>query len=189
MDENRNDLLKNTQQATNPKPDFASANREVGRDASSVSEIAREGLDTAKQKASELTEGAREEISERGEQIKGRTAHAIGALAKGLRSAHEDMKQDGPEYLHGIVELAADGLDDVSERLDRSSANDLVQAARDFGRRNPVAFVAGSVLLGFAVARFVGSSSSKAHDRTNRDHGAGGHRTQSTPDAFTRGQS
>lgn len=143
---------------SNLKADLGAAKDRVGQESEEVARVAREGVDAVKKKASEYGEAAAGQLEERGEKIKGRTAHAMGSIARAMRSAREDLDGDGSQFLGGLLESAADGLEDMSERLDRSPAGDIVETVRDFGRRNPAAFIAGSVLAGFAVARLVGSS-------------------------------
>jgi hypothetical protein len=57
-----------------------------------------------------------------------------------------------------LVSRAAEGLEDVSRTLADKRPSEMVDGLRDFGRRNPTAFLAGSVLLGVALGRFLRSS-------------------------------
>jgi hypothetical protein len=57
-----------------------------------------------------------------------------------------------------VVKQAADGLENLSRSISEKRPEEMLDAVRDFGRRNPTAFVAGAVLVGLAVGRFIRSS-------------------------------
>jgi hypothetical protein len=61
-----------------------------------------------------------------------------------------------------VVKQAADGLEQISRTVSEKRPEELLDAVREFGRRNPTAFIAGSVLLGVALGRF--ARSSESHD-------------------------
>ena len=56
------------------------------------------------------------------------------------------------------MKQAADGLESLSRNLADKDPGDLLNAVRDFGRRNPAAFIGGAVLVGVALGRFVRAS-------------------------------
>ncbi|MFO1160913.1 MAG: hypothetical protein U1E60_18880 [Reyranellaceae bacterium] len=67
--------------------------------------------------------------------------------------------------LSGHVRDAADKVNRFADDLDNKKVADLVQSAADFGRAHPFVMMAGAALLGFALARLMGSSvTSRTHD-------------------------
>jgi hypothetical protein len=56
------------------------------------------------------------------------------------------------------VGQAADGLERLSLSLADKRPEELLDGVRDFGRKHPLAFIAGGVLVGVALGRFVRSS-------------------------------
>ena len=55
----------------------------------------------------------------------------------------------------------AEGLEQVSEALRRRDLADLVESVEDFARRQPVAFIGGTVAAGLAFGRFMKSSAAR----------------------------
>jgi uncharacterized phage infection (PIP) family protein YhgE len=135
--------------------------------------------DDAKQSLSASAENAKERLSGSAEKMKSNARDAAGQLAEGTRDfANEQMKtgadnverfghavhgaadQLGKEMpqVAGYIHSAADTLEDAASSLRDRSVEDLLGSFRDFARRQPVAALAGSVLAGFAIARFLKSS-------------------------------
>jgi len=60
------------------------------------------------------------------------------------------------------VRQAADGLESLSRNLADKEPGDLLNAVRDFGRKNPAAFIGGAVLVGLALGRFARASETQS---------------------------
>jgi hypothetical protein len=146
--------------------DIGAARDRLRHEADEATRLVQEGSAAVKRQASQLAEGAMAELEDRGEEAKSRTAQGIGAFARAMRSAHEDMSRESPGILSDFVGEAATSLEQAFRSLNKTSAGDIVEAARDFGRRNPIGFIAASVLVGFAAARFVGSSAPRSRPRS-----------------------
>jgi hypothetical protein len=82
----------------------------------------------------------------------------ITAFADAIRKAGDDLAEHDQTTVGRIVRQAADGLASASRTVSEKSPEDLLRTVRNFGRTNPVAFVAGAVLLGVALGRFARSS-------------------------------
>jgi hypothetical protein len=89
----------------------------------------------------------------------------LGAFANAIRHAGDELAQQDQSLAGRVVKQAADGLEQLTRTVSDKRPEELLDAVRDFGRRNPAAFIAGSVLLGVALGRFARSSES---------HGDGG---------------
>jgi hypothetical protein len=122
-----------------------------------------DGRDAIREQASAMAHDVQEEVRERGETLKGQAADGLKTFADAVRSARDelDSKEMGP--ISGLVGQAAEGLESLSRTLQNASAADMVDSVRDFGRRNPVSFIAASVLAGVALGRFAGASSRHGH--------------------------
>ena len=125
-----------------------------------------EGRETIREQASAVAHDVQEEVRERGETLKGQAADGLKTFADAVRSARDelDSKQMGP--ISGLVGQAAEGLESLSRNLQNASAAEMVESVRDFGRRNPVSFIAASVLAGVALGRFAGASRHHDSNRT-----------------------
>ncbi len=78
-------------------------------------------------------------------------AHAADATADTL----QEVAPKGAEYVHDL----AGKLDEVASALREHSADELIGKAADFARKRPAVFFAGAVATGFALSRFLKSSS------------------------------
>ena len=108
----------------------------------------------AKSLASEVQEKASEALDSERQNVGG----AIIDFASAVRHAGDELAQKDQSVAGRVVKQAADGLEHLSHSLSDKRPNELIDAARDFGRRNPVAFAAGAVLLGITLGRLVRSS-------------------------------
>jgi ElaB/YqjD/DUF883 family membrane-anchored ribosome-binding protein len=128
--------------------EFAETSGEKFRE--QVSEFA----DMAKDTASEATDRLKEKISEQ----KGAGAEYVGNLAQTMRRAAREFDNDLP-IAGKYIRKAAAQVENVSDSIRTGDFNDLVRNAQSFARRQPTAFLGIAVLAGFAVVRFLKSSS------------------------------
>jgi hypothetical protein len=92
------------------------------------------------------------------EEQKSAAADRIGGVAEATERAADDLAREMPQ--------AADALHAVAQRLDSAasalrerSIDEWINGAREFARNQPIAFFAGAVATGFALSRFLKSSS------------------------------
>ncbi|MDR6307917.1 hypothetical protein [Pacificitalea manganoxidans] len=113
---------------------------------------ARRVADDAKSLARDAATRARSEAESRAESAKDSAASEISGIADGLRKAAESMRSGSPqERTFGqIAESLADASDAVRDR----DIGELASEVSNFARRNPLAFLGGAALAGFAVTRF-----------------------------------
>jgi hypothetical protein len=107
------------------------------------------GADRAK---SEMRNFAEQQKAAGADQIAG-IAQAADATAKKLK----DMAPKGAEYVHDL----AGKLDEMASALRNQSADELIEMAADFGRKQPAVLFAGAVATGFALSRFLKSSADR----------------------------
>lgn len=135
---------------------------------STVKEAGRDAYDTARAKmstaASDAVHLAREEANTRAEAGKNRVADEGAAFAGGLR---EVAQKPGTSSVQArLLDTVAGTVEDLSSGLRDRSVSSLVSDVETFARRHPGAFVAGSVLLGFALTRFAKASSPEVEIET-----------------------
>lgn len=128
-------------------------------------------------------------------EMEGGSSSGLGSQARGLaddakKSATtiaEDGKLKGAERLKGVadtadrvadevadaspamadwVHKAAHEIDGVSRNLKDKSVGELLEMGKGFARREPAAFIAASAVAGFALSRFLKSSSSAVTSRS-----------------------
>ena len=111
-------------------------------------------VDAAKDVASQATDKLKETVSER----KGAGADYVGSIAETIRRAAREFDADLP-IAGSYMRKAASQVENVSDSIRTGEFNDVVRNAQDFARRQPTAFLGLAALAGFAVVRFLKSSS------------------------------
>lgn len=84
-------------------------------------------------------------------------ASTADAAARAARRAAEELDRSAPE-LAGFAREAADAVESFGRSVRTRDVRGLLTDADDFARREPLAFFGLSVAAGFAVARFLSSS-------------------------------
>lgn len=100
------------------------------------------------------------------ENAKNRAADEVSSVATALRRASHELRAGSPqERSFGQV---AEVLAEMSDGLRDKDLRDLVSEASGYARRNPMAFLGGAALLGFAAARF--AKAGQGRDSDSDDH-------------------
>jgi hypothetical protein len=93
----------------------------------------------------------------------------LGDFAIAVRRAGDELEQNDQSPASRLVRQAADGLESLSRNLADKEPGDLLNAVRDFGRKNPAAFIGGAVLVGLALGRFARASEPHATGLADAD--------------------
>ena len=152
----------------------SSGNPGAGSGAGGVRDAARSSYETAKQEAvglgdelknqgAELVGAARARAQGLAEEQKAFGADQIDGIARAATKAADELEQASPQ-LARYVRDAASAADNFSTSLRERSVGDIFQGISDFARREPVIFFGLTVAAGFALSRFLKSSSSYSHD-------------------------
>jgi hypothetical protein len=129
-----------------------SATQVVREAASEVSEQATTVADSAKDLASKASEKLLNSVEEQ----KAAGADFVSGMAGALRRAANEFGEvpQAAQY----IRLAANEIDSVSDAFRKRDLNQLVSDVQGFARRQPTAFLGMAVLAGFAVVRFLKTS-------------------------------
>lgn len=134
----------------------------------------RHGAEGAETPASDARSHIREGAADVGEKLKSRAfeeadrrkddaADSLHVFADTIRSAADDLSRKDQSAAARVIREAARGLESLSRTIHERSAADASRSIADFGRRHPVALMAGGLLGGLAVGRFL-KASSDDHD-------------------------
>lgn len=96
------------------------------------------------------------------EEQKSATAGRVSGIAHATDRAAEELAREVPqaaEALHSVAQR----LDSAASALRERSIDEWIDGARSFARKQPLAFFAGAVATGFALSRFLKSSSPEPH--------------------------
>lgn len=102
--------------------------------------------------------GLKEQIGQVAESQKERGAARLNNLADIVHGAALELEKEmprGAKYVHG----AASKLEVAAEKLRTQNADELLSGLGSLARRQPMTFFGGALLAGFAISRFLKSSS------------------------------
>ncbi|MBA3326321.1 MAG: hypothetical protein H0T41_13990, partial [Rhodobacteraceae bacterium] len=102
--------------------------------------------------------------SDQAERQKGAAVDGLNSFAETIRRAADDLGANDRSMSARMVQEAAHSLERFSSSLQSRSVSDMTRSVTTFGRENPTAFLAGCLLAGVAVGRFLIASSERAHD-------------------------
>ncbi len=122
--------------------------------------VARKAAD----KASELAHGAGEQVQEAVNRKKDQAADRLASIAGAVREAARSLQQQDPGGLARHADAAARQIERASGYLRERDLRGLARETEDLARRRPELFLAGSVLVGLALARLLKSSARRPHD-------------------------
>jgi len=129
----------------------------------SVENLRDEAVDTAKN----IKDQAADEAIRRGEAGKETVADEISDMGNALRRASDELRSGSPQE-RSFGQMAG-ALADLSDTVREKDLGEIAGDLSDFARRNPLAFLGGAALLGFAGTRLA-----RASQRTPRTSGRTG---------------
>jgi hypothetical protein len=159
-----NEQMTTTSEAGKPpQGDLVQTAREAGAAAqdrlSDLGESVRSSFDEAKSTANEMAA-----------ETKDQAAGEIGRTARGFAAAADEL--EGSPLQQDLFREAADGLKQIAQAVEGKSIGEMAGELSEFGRQNPVAYLGGAALVGFALARFARAS---APVGTNASQRSGSH--------------
>lgn len=118
----------------------------------------------ARETAGDAADAVREEATRQADSAKSGVADGVSDVASALRKAADEMRDGSPqERTFGQI---ASGLADVSDSIRGKDLGEMANEVSSFAKRNPMLFIGGIALAGFAVTRFA-TASGRRDDRPN----------------------
>ena len=113
---------------------------------------------TAKANLGAAVSEIRSAVTGKAEELAGRStqagADAVAGVAKSAATLADSLKDQSPAVAE-YVRSTGQRIDRLADDLRDKSAGELLTLATDFGKRQPLALLAGSAIIGFALARIV----------------------------------
>jgi hypothetical protein len=129
---------------------------------------AQEVANKAQQQVGEATGRARDQVRDQVSRRSSEAGERVQSTAADVRSVAEELRHQGKDAPAKYAEQAADKAERLGGYLHDADGDRILRDVEDFGRRNPLAVVAGGLALGFVASRLLKASSSE------RYHSAGG---------------
>jgi hypothetical protein len=162
--------------------DFHAAKTELADKFEEGKRTAREALHDAKdevtRKAGEYVSEAKATLFEQAEGTQSDISSNMKAFGGALRAASEHLANSDQRAASKFVLDAAGGLERLSSSLKDKPFEEILGEIRAFGRDNSGALIAGSILAGIALGRFIKSSAVPS-----RTDGSSSQSTSDDPDA------
>jgi len=129
----------------------------------------------AKEKAQEAGQQARDRVRDEVDRRSTEAGEQAGSTAQALRQASQRLREDGNEPVAKGMEQVAQRVESAGSWLRETDGDRILRDVEDFGRRNPLAVVAGGVAVGFAVSRLLKASSRRRYDDSRENWSGNGH--------------
>ena len=141
--------------------------------AEQAQEMAQDVAGQAREKAQEAAGEARSRLGDQVDQRSTQAGERLSSTGSDLRSVSRELRNQGKDTPARLADQAADRVERVSSYLTESDADRILSDVEDFGRRQPLAVLAGGVVLGIVAARFLKASSGRRYrSRTAGSNGA-----------------
>lgn len=144
----RADLAQTTSQIRD------SVNKEVSEARSTL----HDARDAALDKASNLADEAKSIAADKTQAAQQSIAGSLQSFGDALRAAGDQLQESDQGPAAKLINSAAGGIDSLASSLKDKPFQDVIGEVRKFGQSNPTALIAGSVLAGLALGRFLKSS-------------------------------
>ena len=128
-----------------------------------LQEKAQEVTEQARDKAQEAAGEARSRLRDQVDQRSTEAGERVSSTGSDLRSIGEELRKQGKETPARFADQAAERVERVGGYLADSDADRMLHDIEDFGRRQPLAVLAGGMVLGIVAARFLKASSSRRY--------------------------
>jgi len=135
--------------------------RTAAEEAAELRQQARDVTEEVKHEAREAAEEAKQQARASAVRQKDAAAQRMGGFAHALKTASDDLRQQGQGFAADYVQQAAGGLERASDAMRERDLDHLIGSVEDFARRQPVAFLGGAVVAGFGLARLMKSSADR----------------------------
>jgi hypothetical protein len=133
--------------------------------ADQAKDTAQQATEQAKQTAQQATQQARGRVSDEVDRRSTEAGQQASSVADAFRQSAQQLRQDGKDGVAEPVEQVADRVQSAGSWLERSSGDDILRDVEDFGRRKPLAVLAGGAVVGFALSRLLKASSRERYEQ------------------------
>lgn len=119
------------------------------------------GSEFLKQQGRKMAEPMLDAAREMADRQKAAGVEQIGMVARAVHGAASEIESQSPRTA-ALIHETANSLERASSALRHQNVDQLADAFGRFARTNPAAFFAGTVVAGFALARFLKSSAHRS---------------------------
>ena len=125
--------------------------------------------DKIRSDAVEVMDKAKTAGREQLESGKQTTASQAEKIADVIEHASSQLKENNLQTLANYASEIGTTIKNFSEGLHKRSVDDLVVDIREIARRNPTAFLLGSIVIGVGISRFFKASAERRHEPNSKN--------------------
>jgi hypothetical protein len=129
----------------------------------------------AQEKAQEVAGEARSRMREQLDQRSTQAGERISSTGSDLRSVSQELQKQGKDAPARLAEQAAERVERVGGYLADSNADRILHDVEEFGRRQPLAVLAGGMVIGMVAARFLKASSHRRYQSSTAGSNGANH--------------
>ena len=118
-------------------------------------QVAGQAQEKAQQAGAEAKGRLRQQVDQRSTQA----GERVSSTAGDIRAVGDELRKQGKDKPARMADQVAARADRLGGYLKESDADRILRDVEDFGRKQPLAIVAGGLVLGFAGSRFLKASS------------------------------
>ena len=126
----------------------------------------------AKERAQDAAQQAKGRVREQVDQRSTQAGQQLSSAADDVRSVAGELRTQGKDTPARYAEQAADKAQQIGQRLQDASGDELLRDIEGFARRNPWAVAAGGLVIGLAASRMLKASSAERY-RASVSNGSG----------------
>lgn len=141
----------------------------VTKEVSEARSTLHDARDAALDKASSLADEAKSIAADKTQAAQQSIAGSLQSFGDALRAAGDQLQEKDQGPAAKLINSAAGGIDSLASSLKDKPFQDVIGEVRKFGQSNPTALIAGSVLAGLALGRFLKSSAPSTASASSRD--------------------
>ncbi|EBA11164.1 hypothetical protein [Roseobacter sp. CCS2] len=120
---------------------------------SDTSDLSRYATEHVKELGTQAKAAAKQEAVAQADQIKDTATSKMQAAADSADAAARELDPASPQAQ--AVQQVADRIEDAAVKLRDADIGELAGQVTDMARRNPLLFIGGAAVAGFAAARFL----------------------------------
>ncbi|WP_316016109.1 hypothetical protein [Roseobacter sp. HKCCA0434] len=144
------------------KPETDEARRAGEQTREEMKAAARDLESSARAAAQDARHKAETEVRARADGMKEAAASEVSNMANALRTAADELRSGSPQ--ERTFAQIADGLADASDSIRGKDMGEIAGDLSRYARRNPLVFLGGAALIGFAATRFANASARRPYD-------------------------
>lgn len=123
-----------------------------------LKEDVKKDVEAVKQAATDKLEGVKQEATDKvqakGDEATTQAGAQLEELSETIDAVASTLSDEDREGLADYARQMSSGMNQLAERLQNQSVNELANDVKKMARENPNGFLLGSIALGFGLSRF-----------------------------------